>query len=141
MKFSDKTVDLIFKINEFSGKRVKNVFEVSFLIESALSSEIKRKEFEDLIFTAKYVNGLKSVLSNRIITGNEYMEKMFDEFNKNFQKFLDQLKVMTFESMNKQYTGKYFALDQQSINNSMELIEDLSLCKTYFNENPADLIQ
>lgn len=137
MKFSDKTSDLILDINGFSDRKIINIFEVSYLIESALTSPSKKKDFDELIFTAKYVNGLKGVLSNRIITGDEYMEKIFDEFNKNLQKFINLLKQITFENMSRHFNDRYFILDQESIKNSMELIEDLSLCKEYLNENPT----
>lgn len=142
MKFSKETETLIEEINEYSSSPLRNRFEVTVLIESAVCMENKTS-FKDLIFTAKYVNGLKSVLSNRIVTGDEFMEKMFDEFNKNLQKFINLLKTCTNSSDEKtaaHFEEKYFQLDQKSIVNSMELIEDLSKCKEFFNSNPKDFI-
>jgi len=141
MKISEGTGALVEKINEHSRKPLKNAYEVSALLESAYNLS-KAAEFKDLIFTAKYINGLKNVLSNRIINGDDIMEKIFDEFNKNIQKFIELLKRMVIPSDKKTeefFNVKYFKLDQESIVNSMELIEDLTSCKEYFNNNSKDL--
>ncbi len=141
MKISDNTVKLLERINEQSRKPLKNTYEVSLLLESAISFS-KATEFKDLIFTAKYINGLKNVLSNRIINGDEIMEKLFDEFNKNIQKFIELLKKMVITSGEKSeefFRVKYFNLHQESMVNSMELIEDLTYIKEYFNKNSKDL--
>ena len=141
MKISDSTVDLLDKINEHSRKPLKNIFEVSVLLESAFYSA-RAVEFKDLIFTAKYVNGLKNVLSNRIINGDDVMEKIFNEFNKNLQKFIEILKEIVIPSDKKTeefFNIKYFKIDQESIVNSLALIEDLTYCKEYFNNYSGDL--
>ena len=141
MKISDNTVKLLDRIGEQSRKPLKNIYEVSFLLESAINFS-KATEFKDLIFTAKYINGLKNVLSNRIVNGDDIMEKLFDEFNKNIQKFIELLKKMVITSDEKSedfFRVKYFNLEQESMVNSMVLIEDLTYCKEYFNKNSKDL--
>ena len=141
MKISNSTGELLEKINEHSRKPLKNTYEVSALMESAFNLS-KASEFKDLIFTAKYINGLKNVLSNRIINGNDIMEKIFDEFNKNIQKFIELLNRMVIpldEKTEEFFNVKYFKLDQESLANSLLLIEDLTSCKEYFNNNPKDL--
>ena len=142
MQFSKETKKLIEEINDFSSIPLRNSFEVSVLIDSALCSDDKTF-FKDLIFTAKYVNGLKNVLSNRIVTGDEYMEKMFEEFNRNLQKFIDILKESIDyknDKIQKYFEEKYFKLNQESIVNSMDLIEDLTKCKEFFNNNSKEFI-
>ena len=112
MKISDNTVKLLDRIGEQSRKPLKNIYEVSFLLESAINFS-KATEFKDLIFTAKYINGLKNVLSNRIVNGDDIMEKLFDEFNKNIQKFIELLKKMVITSDEKSedfFRVKYFNL-------------------------------
>lgn len=141
MEISDETRNLLKIINDFSSKKIKNTFEISALIEAGTLPDGKKK-FEELIFTSKYVNGLKSVLSNRSITGDQYIENMFNEFNVNLQKVIGMLKevITGFDkNISAQFENKYFLLDQESIINSMELIEDLSLCKEFFNVNPDSL--
>lgn len=141
MEISDETRNLLKIINDFSSKKIKNTFEISALIEAGTLPDGKKK-FEELIFTSKYVNGLKSVLSNRSITGDQYIENMFNEFNVNLQKVIGLLKevITGFDkNISAQFENKYFLLDQESIINTMELIEDLSLCKEFFNVNPDSL--
>lgn len=141
MEISDETRNLLKIINDFSSKKIKNTFEISALIEAGTLPDGKKK-FEELIFTSKYVNGLKSVLSNRSITGDQYIENMFNEFNVNLQKVIGMLKevITGFDkNISAQFENKYFLLDQESIINTMELIEDLSLCKEFFNVNPDSL--
>jgi hypothetical protein len=140
MKVSDEAENLIFSINESSDKAIKNIYEVSVLIEIAISG--KKKEFEYLIFNAKYIKGLSSVLSNRNITGDKYIEKMYDEFNNKLQEFFESLKSIV-SSWDKSaivnFNNKYFQMNQESILNVISLIEDLSLCKEYLNRNPGSL--
>lgn len=141
MEISDETRNLLKIINDFSSKKIKNTFEISALIEAG-TLPYGKKKFEELIFTSKYVNGLKSVLSNRSITGDQYIENMFNEFNVNLQKVIGMLKevITGFDkNISAQFENKYFLLDQESIINTMELIEDLSLCKEFFNVNPDSL--
>ncbi|HMS34427.1 MAG TPA: hypothetical protein PKC91_10095 [Ignavibacteria bacterium] len=141
MKISESSKKLIEKINDHSSIPLKNIYELTFLLESALRKE-KLDEFKDLIFTAKYVNGLKNVLSDRIITGDDFMDKIFDEFNKNLQKFINILRSISVPSdsnTEKFFEDKYFRLDQDSVVNSMELIEDLTVCKEFFNRYPENL--
>lgn len=133
--------DLILKINEYSAAQIKNISEVSVLMESAFVPG-KSDEFKNLIFTAKYIKGLRSVLSNKNINGDKYIEKIFDEFNKNLQRFLDTLKKIISNSDENsiiQFESKYFRMNQESIVNTMELIDDLSLCKEYFNNYSREL--
>ncbi len=141
MKISESTKELIEKINENANVPLKNIFELSFLIESAFKND-KLIIFKELIFTAKYLNGLMNVLSGRIVTGDDYMEKIFDEFNLNLQKLTGILKTISFPSdtqTEKFFEDRYFQLDQNSIVNLMELIDDLTACKEFFNRNPESL--
>ena len=91
MKFSEATNNLIDDINSESAIPVKNLYEFSVITEIAFSKD-RISEFKDLIFTAKYVKGLKSVLSNRIVNADDFTEKIFDEFNSSLRKFIDLLK-------------------------------------------------
>ena len=138
MKVSGKTEKLISDINSFSDKSIKNIYEISVLADIYISKN-RKAEFMDLIFSAKYVRGLKSVLSNKTINADNFTEKMFNEFNTNLQKVMEQLKNITDDSevpAKKIFSDKYFQMDQSSISNTMELIEDLSLCKEFFNRHP-----
>ncbi|MCY7363251.1 MAG: hypothetical protein LH629_14475 [Ignavibacteria bacterium] len=141
MKISEETKYLVNEINDFSKSPLKNLYEVSVLIEIYLAKN-KKEEFKKLIFSAKYVNGLKSVLGNKTINAGDFTEKIFNEFNVSLQNTIDLLKDMIENSevkTSKHFTDKYFAMNQQSIVNTMELIDDLSKCKEFFNKFPEKI--
>jgi len=129
---------LIDDISDHSKSTIKNYYEITVIIDTSIS-QAKQEEFKELIFTAKYVNGLKKVLADRTINNDKYMEKMFEEFNKNMQKVIDLIRKIvecTAEIEKKYFNEKYFLMNHESLVNTMGLIEDLSLCKEYFNNNP-----
>ncbi len=134
---SPKTEKLVREILSYSDKPIEHVYEITSLIETVLLNETT-KEFDDLIFTAKYVNGLKKVVSGRIVNKDGYMEKMFAEFNINLQRVVDILKSIiagSEDQIKKFFNEKYFNLNQKSMVNLMALVEDLAVCKEYFNKN------
>ncbi len=138
MEISVQTKELVEKINFFSDKFIKNNFEVSYLIQSASNSG-KPDLFNSLIFKAKYVRGLKSILSTGNITGDKYIEKIYSEFQLNLEEFIEQLRsivVLLPDNISVHFSEKYLLLDHNSIGNIMDLIEDLSLCKEYYNAVP-----
>ncbi len=143
MKASEETKKLAEKINSHSGNRLKNITDVALILET--TSELGRSDlFNDLIFKAKYIRGLKSVLSNRIVVGDDFMEKMFKEFNDNLQMFVAVLKDLIHtdsESNREHFKEKYFGLKQENIISIMSLIEDLAVCKEFFNQNPGEALK
>ena len=134
--FSAETNRFIDDVNSESGRLIKNLYEISVLIETAISKN-KLNEFKDLIFSAKYVKGLKHVLGSRVINAEDFTQKIFDEFNLNLRKVIDQLREITSgedEKTIKHFHEKYFLLDQDCIVNTLDLTEDLALCKEYLNK-------
>lgn len=141
MKFSEETNNLIDDVNSGSVNPVKNLYELSVIAEIALAGN-KLNEFKDLIFTAKFIKGLKSVLNNRIVNADDFTEKIFGEFNSSLRKFIGQLKNYLNDSdemIFKHFTDRYFRMDHDCILSTLELIDDLSLCKEYLNRNPDRL--
>lgn len=136
---SHKLIELI---ENSSSELLKNKFELSVLLEESREQD-KVIVFKDLIFNAKYVNGLKKVLSGRNINSDRYMEKIFNEFNTGLQKVIDLLKIMAGgldDKSQKHFNEKYFMPDHESISNVLALIEDLTKCKEYFNTDPDAFI-
>ena len=147
MKLSGKTSNLVLKIKEYSGNKLKNEADVSLLIECA-NSEEKQILFEDMIFTAKYLNGLGKILhsnmggilqsggieDNKIDENAE--EKIRNEFKQNMLKFTSQLSEIVNEVNSDEheiFTGKYLAMNSASLVNLTNLIYDLSWVKKYMN--------
>ncbi len=139
---SSDSSKLVQEIRSPSGKSINHLYEISNLIDTVKLNG-KEKDFNDLIFTGKYVNGLKMVLSERIVVNkDDYMEKIFKEFNMNLQKVVNILKdIISFSDNDTRafFDEKYFQLNQQSMVNTLSLVEDLAICKEYLNENKTSL--
>ncbi|MEP7146045.1 MAG: hypothetical protein ABI792_03435 [bacterium] len=134
--------NIIDEINEFSERPLMNRFEISVIIEFICVSD--NKLFKDLIFQAKYVNGLKNVISGRSINKDDYMEKLFEEFNKSLERFISLLREAVLklnDSGIKFFDEKYFKLTHESMVNMMKLIDDLTIVKEYFNRKPKSITE
>jgi len=141
MNISIETEKMIEEINDFSERPIKNKYEVSVIFESVFNSD--KKLFRDLIFNAKYVNGLQNVLSGRSINKDDYMKKLFEEFNRILERFIILLKqsvINSGEQHIKFFDEKYFKLTQESMANVLGIIEDLTLVKEYFNSKPKGVL-
>jgi len=113
MNISANTKDIIDKINESSDRFIKNNYEISILIEISFFSD-KLKDFRNLIFTSKYVNGLTKVLSSTEITGKEFIERTYEDFNLNLQKVFNILKQMLENEESNSvsfFENKYYKMD------------------------------
>jgi len=139
MKISEKTSGIISDINDISRSFIKNNYEVSALIEISFKAD-KQEIFRGLIFTSKYVTGLKNVLTSDKLSGEEYIDKTYGDFNSNLQKIFDLLKLMLKDEEKEVidfFENKYFVMSHDSISNIIELAKDLSICKEYMNKTPG----
>ncbi|MEO8665780.1 MAG: hypothetical protein ABI462_09810 [Ignavibacteria bacterium] len=141
MKISAGTGKLIDEINDFADKPIVNKYEVSVLIESTFLPD--KKLFKELIFNAKYVNGLKKVISGRSINKDDYMEKLFAEFNNAVGNYISSLRkavLISGDANVKFFEDKYLNLTQESMADAMRLADDLAVVKEYFNTLPKDTV-
>ena len=135
MKFSDDTIDLILDIKEFSGGKLKNEFELSALIEYTHTHKTD-VSFLDLIFKAKFLKGLAKVMAVSI-DSKDYSEKFLSEYSAELNNFIELIQ----KGLNKSdpiiinsFKNKFFELIPECLVNLNLLIEDLSVCKDYFND-------
>lgn len=147
MKLSGNTENLILEIKEYSGNRLKNEADVSLLIESSNTGD-KQNLFEEMIFTAKYLNGLGKILHSNMGAVSQAKEKdegnidenaeekIRDEFKQNMLKFISQLseisKGLTGDEK-QSFSEKYLSMNSASLVNLTSLIYDLSWVKKYMN--------
>lgn len=149
MKLSAKTKETLAGLDEFSGNKIKNPYELSVLIELSAASH-KEILFESIQFTAKYLNGLTKILQSNISlqpkTQNggsepkpnptEAREKIMEEYKKNIVKFSNYLKDLLLEAGDPEkdeIEEKYLALNRTAMVNLTSLIYDLSWLKKYHN--------
>jgi len=150
MKISSNTSRLVNELTEYSGGKLKNIHELSMLIELAENSK-KDKLFYDLQFTAKYLNGLGKILQSNVAittqkktgtngelppTAEEAREKIMGEYKANMIKFTNYLKDILIDADEvdrKEIEEKYLTLSRTSMVNLTTLIYDLSWLKRYLN--------
>lgn len=147
MKISSETQDIILELNEFSGGKLKNIPDLTYIIEIS-SIAGNEKLYNDLLFSAKYVNGLAKILQSSISVSSsrngfsnsasdeEAKEKIKKEFHENIIRFTELLKELlkhADEGLRKELEKKYLSLTQESMLNLNTLIYDLSWLKKYNN--------
>jgi hypothetical protein len=150
MELSQETRNIIIDINGFSNNKLKNINDVSLLLEASLKNDANRKLFKDLIFIAKYLNGLGKIMMNSI-SGNagasvkeedkpvieSSAEIIRGEYKKNIEQFvnaLNQLLSQAGKDNNIAFKDRYLNMTKTSLLNLTSLIYDLSWVKKYYNE-------
>lgn len=135
--YSEISADFINKVEKFSKLKLKRKAELIRLYEEVLKEQ-KETLFEDLVFTAKYVQGLmravKRGTDNPEISNIDQLKK---DFSDNVNKVVSQIKeIITSadEEMKNYFEKTYFEMTQQGFLNLNELLYDLEWCKMYMNE-------
>jgi hypothetical protein len=124
------------EVENFSGKSLSKKDDLKLVLETCNSDE-KFKEFEDLAFTGKYVNGLFRVLQNSVkIPEVENIDQIKKDLSENMEKVISQLKDITsyMNEKNKMLIEEnYLKLSQSSLQNLQHFVEDLDNIKKYLN--------
>lgn len=123
-------------VEKFSGKSLNKKDDLMLILE-ACNSNKKLKEFEDLSFTGKYVNGLFRVIQNSVkIPEVENVDQIKKDLSENMEKVISQLKAIALTMNEKNKTlieENYLQLSQNSLQNLQQLVEDLDFIKKYLN--------
>jgi hypothetical protein len=134
MAFSDKTITLLNEIENHSGEKIKNFDNIGVLLD--LSEGDNRKIFDDLIFTAKYLKGLSSIL-NKEIDSDAARLNLTQEFQDNLTQFIKYISDIIDSAGNQikeDFHKKYLDMKPEILFNILELINDLTLVKNYYND-------
>ena len=132
-----KPEELALTIQEFVGRKFNDPAHISFLFELATKNN-RYETLSKLMFTAKYVTGLKKIVSSGSFTEDKYLEKIFKEFNVNVQNMINTLDEFLEDSEGstaRELRNTYLKMDHESLAQSLEFAEDLSSCKEFFNRN------
>lgn len=139
IKFSSKTTDFIFDVQDFTGRNVRNITHVSALVELAYTAG-NHKLFNDMIFKAKYLKGLKNI-SLKEIPGNnidvdtankKIMTEMSSELN-NLTKIIQDVISNLSPEEKADFENNFFRMESECLLKYFELIEDLAMFKEFFN--------
>src|SRR5437667_6343432 len=107
MLVSLETQNLISELNKFSNSKIKNLNDLELLVEASKTSG-KEKLFDDIIFSAKYLNGLGRILqvgfnggvrqgvnlngSKKEPISDDALDKIRNEYKQNLKKISNSLK-------------------------------------------------
>lgn len=138
-KLSNEAEQIISELKNFSGYNIKNTDDLTLLIEFSFTNE---RLFGEIIFTAKYLNGLERVLKRFNQTASiedreESLNKLRDEYRKNILIFIGLLRKLLNDNKTHVTTAnferKYLSPEQNSMTNLISLISDLSWVKKFYN--------
>ena len=150
MNISEGTQNLIAELKEFSNSKLINTDDLTVLVEASKMLN-KEKLFDELIFTAKYLNGLGRILQGNIIgrrqeqklngdiqaeLPDEALEKIKQEYKDNLKKLMSGLRdlIGALEESEKQpFESKYLNLNSDSLAHLTQLVYDLAWLKTFKN--------
>ena len=123
-------------VEEYTGNLLQKKEDIKKIIELAVA-EKKEKEFEKLVFTAKYISGMMRVLKNAPgIPEVNSIDHVRKDLNDNLQKGIELLKEIIFSEkdvMRDYFEKTYFTLTTQNLTNLTKLFSDLESVKKYLN--------
>ena len=129
--FSEETNNTVLEISDFSNGKLKNIFELSALIEN---SKRKEKLFGDIIFRAKYLYGIVNVLSDAS-NSDIVNDNLKSEFSSALLELKDLLSSYVSDIPEKEmFEKKFFGMSQECMNDFIGFVIDLSYTKEYFND-------
>jgi hypothetical protein len=131
---SEKTTDLIFNLKEYSSNCINNIDDISLIIDLTYSNN-NENDFMEITFQSKYLKGVRNVLSKDIEDESAKL-KLSDELKSNLEDLSKKLIIIVEQSDQSSadmFKNKYFKLTQECFSNYMSLIDDLTICKEYFN--------
>ncbi len=129
--FSEETNNTVLEISDFSNGKLKNIFELSALIEN---SKRKEKLFGDIIFRAKYLYGIVNVLSDAA-NSDIVNDSLKSEFSSALLELKDLLSSYVSDIPEKEmFEKKFFGMSQECMNDFIGFVIDLSYTKEYFND-------
>jgi hypothetical protein len=129
--------ELLKNVDEFSNFKLQRRDDLQIIFTEGVK-EKNNKLFEDLVFTAKYVQGLMKVMK----TGQENsevksLEHVKNDLSKNMEKVVDQIRQIISDSSqsDKDYINKTFLqMNPNAFKNLNDLLYDLDWTKKYLND-------
>lgn len=134
INLSDK--NFLGEVEKFIGSSLQKRDDVKKLIHIVVSDK-KVKEFDDLIFTSKYICGLMRVIKNAPgVPEVSSIDHVKNDLSENINKAVDQLRELLSESDKKEkdyFQSTYTQISSENFNNLQKLFSDLESVKKYLN--------
>jgi len=128
--------ELLKKVDEFSNFKLQRRDDLQIIFTEGVKEE-NNKLFEDLVFTAKYVQGLMKVMKmgqeNSEVKSLEHVKV---DLTKNMEKVVEQIRQIVAGSSqsDRDYIEKNFLqMTADAFKNLNELLSDLDWTKRYLN--------
>ena len=129
--------ELINEIEKFSNYRLQKKQDLLKLIKISLDQN-QIKNFEDLVFTAKYVRGLMKVLSKSTNTSDiPNINEIKSDLSEKLSKVKEQIKTLldfSDDDTKIYFEEEYFNLTQESFGKLNNLLSDLEWTKMFLNQ-------
>ena len=129
--------ELLKKVDEFSNFKLQRRDDLQIIFTEGVKEE-NNKLFEDLVFTAKYVQGLMKVMKmgqeNSEVKSLEHVKA---DLTKNMEKVVEQIRQIVAGSSqsDRDYIEKNFLqMTADAFKNLNELLSDLDWTKRYLND-------
>jgi hypothetical protein len=136
MKVEISNKSFLDEVEKETRSILKNRTDIIKLIEICVADG-KEKEFEDLIFTAKYIQGLMRVIKKApSIAEVQSVDHVKNDFTENMKKVIEQIRNIINEGDKESKTyfeEMYLSPNQQSFENLTLLLTDLEIIKKYVN--------
>ncbi len=130
--------DFVNDVEKFSKSKLNRKAELVRIYEEALKSG-KEKLFDDLTFTAKYVQGLMRIVKSGSVNPDiKNIDSIKKDFTDNMNKVVSKIKEIISsadENMKTHFEQTYFEMSQQGFVNLAELLADLEWTKMYLNDS------
>ena len=129
--------ELLKKVDEFSNFKLQRRDDLQIIFNEGVKDN-NNKLFEDLVFTAKYVQGLMKVMKmGRENSEIKSLEHVQIDLTKNMEKLVEQIREITSGSSqsDKEYLDKTFLqMNADAFKNLNDLLYDLDWTKRYLND-------
>ena len=129
--------ELLKAVDEFSNFKLQRRDDLQIIFTEGVKEE-NNKLFEDLVFTAKYVQGLMKVMKmGQENSEVKSLEHVKIDLTKNMEKVVEQIREIVSGSSqsDKDYIEKTFLqMNAEAFKNLNEILADLDWTKKYLND-------
>ena len=129
--------DFIDEVEIFSNGHLKRKGDLQKIYAESLTNNTTHL-FEELSFTAKYINGLMKVLKSGVSNPEiPSLENVKKDLSSNLSKLVEQINHILLHSedeMKNYFKENFLLMSQNSFQNLTELISDLDWTKKYLND-------